>query len=77
MKPILDGEVDMAHGSRVLGDADPNTRSRELGIVFFNTLVSFITRTKVSDCSNGYRAVRTSSSPSSSCARSSSTPPSS
>jgi len=59
VKPILDGEVDMAHGSRVLGEADPNSRSRELGIVFFNKVVSFITRTKVSDCSNGYRAVRT------------------
>ncbi len=58
MKPVLDGEVDVAHGSRVLGEAEPNTRSRELGIVFFNKLVSFITRTKVTDCSNGYRAVR-------------------
>ncbi len=59
VKPIVDGEVDMAHGSRVLGEADPNSRSRELGIVFFNRIVSFITRTRVSDCSNGYRAVRT------------------
>ena len=59
VKPIVDGEVDLAHGSRVLGSADPNSRSRELGIVFFNRVVSFITRTKVSDCSNGYRAVRT------------------
>ena len=59
LKPVLDGEVDVAHGSRVLGQADRNTLSRELGIVFFNRLVSFITRTKVSDCSNGYRAVRT------------------
>jgi hypothetical protein len=59
VKPVLDGEVDVAHGSRVLGQADPNTRSREFGIVFFNKVVSFITRTKVSDCSNGYRAVRT------------------
>jgi len=59
VKPVLDGEVDLAHGSRVLGHADRNTRSRELGIVFFNRLVSFITRTKVTDCSNGYRAVRT------------------
>jgi hypothetical protein len=58
--PVLDGEVDIAHGSRVLGEAEPNTRARELGIVFFNRLVSFITRTKVSDCSNGYRAVRAS-----------------
>jgi hypothetical protein len=60
VRPVLDDEVDVAHGSRVLGQADPDSRSRELGIVFFNRVVSFITRTKVSDCSNGYRAVRTS-----------------
>jgi hypothetical protein len=59
VEPVLSGEVDMAHGSRVLGHADRNTRARELGIVFFNRLVSFITRTHVTDCSNGYRAVRT------------------
>ncbi|OJU82962.1 MAG: hypothetical protein BGO11_20540 [Solirubrobacterales bacterium 70-9] len=59
VEPVLDGEVDVAHGSRVLGYADRNTRARELGIVFFNRLVSFITRTHVTDCSNGYRAVRT------------------
>ncbi|MGA7398212.1 MAG: glycosyltransferase family 2 protein [Solirubrobacterales bacterium] len=60
VQPVLDGEVDVAHGSRVLGHAEENHFARELGIVFFNRLVSFITRTKVSDCSNGYRAVRTS-----------------
>jgi Glycosyl transferase family 2 len=59
VKPVLDGEVDVAHGSRVLGQADRNHFARELGIVFFNRLVSFITRTHVTDCSNGYRAVRT------------------
>jgi Glycosyl transferase family 2 len=59
VQPVLDGEVDVAHGSRVLGRADSNHFARELGIVFFNRLVSLITRTKVSDCSNGYRAVRT------------------
>lgn len=59
VEPVLSGEVDVAHGSRVLGHADRNSRSRELGIVFFNRLVSFITRTHVTDCSNGYRAVRT------------------
>ena len=59
VKPMLDGEVDVAHGSRVLGHADRNHFARELGIVFFNRLVSFITRTHVTDCSNGYRAVRT------------------
>ncbi len=59
VQPVLDGEVDVAHGSRVLGDADSNHFTREMGIVFFNRLVSLITRTHVTDCSNGYRAVRT------------------
>jgi glycosyltransferase involved in cell wall biosynthesis len=58
VEPVVSGDVAIAHGSRVLGEAEPNHRSRELGIVFFNRAVSFITRTKVSDCSNGYRAVR-------------------
>jgi hypothetical protein len=60
VQPVLNGEVDMAHGSRVLGHAEANHYARELGIVFFNRFVSFITRTHVTDCSNGYRAVRTS-----------------
>jgi Glycosyl transferase family 2 len=58
VQPVLDGEVDVAHGSRVLGHAEPNHFAREMGIIFFNRLVSAITRTKVTDCSNGYRAVR-------------------
>ncbi len=58
VEPVLSGEVAIAHGSRVLGQAEPSHLSRELGIVFFNRLVSLMTRTRVSDCSNGYRAVR-------------------
>ena len=58
VEPVLSGKVAVAQGSRVLGEAAPNHYARELGIVFFNRLVSLITRTKVSDCSNGYRAVR-------------------
>ena len=60
VRPVLDGEVDVAHGSRVIGHAEPNHFAREAGIVFFNRTVSLITRTRVSDCSNGYRAVRAS-----------------
>src|SRR5699024_9519639 len=36
VQPVLDGEVDVAHGSRVLGHAEKNQFARELGIVFFN-----------------------------------------
>ncbi len=58
VEPVLNGEVAVAHGSRVLGEAERNHPAREAGIVFFNKLVSLITRTHVTDCSNGYRAVR-------------------
>ena len=57
--PVLDGSVDVTHGSRILGSAEKGHPVREAGIVFFNRLVSLITRTRVTDCSNGYRAVRT------------------
>jgi len=57
---VLDGGVDLAHGSRVLGHAAPSHFSRELGIAFFNRVVSLLTRTRVTDCSNGFRAVRAS-----------------
>ena len=78
VQPVLDGEVDVAHGSRVLGHAEPNHYARELGIVFFNRLVSFITRTQgerlLERLPRGahHRCCR-----SWCCARSSSTPPSS
>jgi hypothetical protein len=58
VEPVLNGKVAVAHGSRVLGDSERGQISRELGIVFFNRVVSLITRTHVTDCSNGYRAVR-------------------
>jgi Glycosyl transferase family 2 len=59
VEPVLSGQVDLAHGSRILGHAEPGAFARELGISFFNRLVSFMTRTHVTDCSNGFRAVRT------------------
>jgi Glycosyl transferase family 2 len=60
VEPVLSGKVDVAHGSRVLGESERSNISREVGIVFFNRIVSLITRTHVTDCSNGYRAVRAS-----------------
>ena len=59
VEPVVVQGYDVAYGSRVLGHAEPNAFARELGIAFFNWLVSTITRTKVTDCSNGYRAIRT------------------
>ncbi len=55
--PVLEGRVQLAQGSRVLGHREPGVFARELGIAFFNRLVTILTRTKVTDCSNGYRGI--------------------
>ena len=59
VQPVLDGEVDVAHGSRVLGSAFKNELARELGSVVFNRLISTLAGVKMTDCSNGYRAIST------------------
>lgn len=60
VQPIIDGEADLVSGSRVLGSAEGGSRVRAVGIVFFNWLVSVLTYTRVTDCSNGFRAIRAS-----------------
>ena len=59
VKPVLEGYADLAVGSRALGAAAPNAFARELGIAVFNKLITFLMRHKITDCSNGYRAIRT------------------
>ena len=59
VEPVLSGRAQFAAGSRVLGSAEPGVFARELGIAFFNRVVRVLTRTDVSDCSNGFRAIRT------------------
>ena len=56
--PVLEQGAALAHGSRVLGRADAAALSRRLGVAFFNRLVSLLVRRPISDCSNGYRALR-------------------
>jgi hypothetical protein len=57
--PILAGEADVVHGSRVLGAADPTHPTRKLGIRLFSWLLSVLTSSRITDPSCGYRAVRT------------------
>ncbi len=56
--PVLAGEAELVNGSRTLGSGVSVHPMRDVGIVFFNRLISLLTRTHVSDCSNGYRAMR-------------------
>jgi len=58
-EPVLSGRVQFSQGSRILGHSEPGVFARELGIALFNRLVRFLTRTHVTDCSNGFRAIRT------------------
>ena len=57
--PILRGEFDMVQGSRVLGRYEKESHIRHLGVLVLSRLVSLMTGTRVTDVSNGYRAIRT------------------
>ena len=58
VRPIVAGRADAVNGSRTLGSADPNTFSRELGLRVFNRVLTTVTRTDITDCSSGYRAIK-------------------
>ncbi len=58
--PIIDGEADFVLGSRFMGFYEESGSVRHIGVVFFSRLMSLLTGVKVSDCTNGYRAIRVS-----------------
>jgi len=58
VKPILSGEADMVNGSRVLGEFERESLIRHVGVHFFSWLVTVLTGSRVTDVSNGYRAIR-------------------
>ncbi len=58
--PIIKGEADFVLGSRFMGFYEESGSVRHVGVVFFSRLISLLTGVKVSDCTNGYRAIRVS-----------------
>jgi hypothetical protein len=58
VRPIVEGEADLVNGSRVLGSYEKDGWVRAAGIFLFNKLVSLLTWTKITDCSNAFRAIR-------------------
>jgi glycosyltransferase involved in cell wall biosynthesis len=56
VEPVLTGAADMVVGSRRLGHSESTDTVRAAGVVFFARLISFLTRTTVTDPSNGFRA---------------------
>ncbi len=59
LAPILNDEADYVMGSRFLGEYADRGSARHWGIVIFSYFISLLARTRISDCTNGYRAVRT------------------
>ncbi|MBI4517920.1 MAG: glycosyltransferase family 2 protein [Deltaproteobacteria bacterium] len=59
VQPIVDGRADLVNGSRLLGRYQVERWSRATGLVLFNWLISLLTLTRITDCSSGFRAIRT------------------
>ncbi|PHQ45532.1 glycosyl transferase family 2 [Halorubrum sp. C3] len=57
--PVLDDEADYVMGSRYRGvDHSGNGVVRKSGIKFFTWLINRLTKSEITDCTNGYRAIR-------------------
>ena len=60
VEPILEDEADFVLGSRFMGFYEEAGSVRHVGVVFFSKMISILTDTKISDCTNGFRAIRVS-----------------
>ncbi|MBN1586484.1 MAG: DUF2304 family protein [Candidatus Omnitrophica bacterium] len=56
--PVLNDEADLVVGSRFLGEYEGKGSGRHAGIVFFSKVASVLTGRRVSDVTNGFRAIR-------------------
>ena len=60
LQPLVDDEADFVVASRVLGRDTTSDRFRKAGVRVFSRVVSLLGHTKLTDTSNGYRALRVS-----------------
>jgi hypothetical protein len=60
VKPIIEDRADFVLGSRFMGFYEEAGSVRHVGVVFFSKLISLLTGVKISDCTNGFRAMRVS-----------------
>ncbi len=58
VKPIVAGEADYVQGSRFIGSYDDEGGLRDGGIRIFTWLINRLSGTSITDCSNGFRAIR-------------------
>ncbi len=60
LQPLVDDEADFVVASRVLGQDTTTDRTRKAGVRVFSFVMSAMGHTKLTDTSNGYRALRVS-----------------
>jgi glycosyltransferase involved in cell wall biosynthesis len=60
LQPLVDDEADFVVASRVLGRDTTTDRFRKVGVRVFSWLMSRMGHTRLTDTSNGYRALRVS-----------------
>ena len=60
VKPIIEDRADFVLGSRFMGFYEEAGSVRHVGVVFFSKMISLLTGTRISDCTNGFRAIRVS-----------------
>ncbi len=60
LQPLVDDEADFVVASRVLGRDTTSDRFRKVGVRVFSWAMSAMGHTKLTDTSNGYRALRVS-----------------
>lgn len=58
VQPIVDNQYDFVIGSRLIGEREKDSVVRLAGIYFFNAIIRLLTTAPITDCSNGYRALR-------------------
>ena len=60
VQPVLDNEADFVMGSRFLGEYEERGGWRHSGILFFTKLINLLAGLRLTDCTNGFRAIRAS-----------------
>jgi glycosyltransferase involved in cell wall biosynthesis len=58
LQPVIDDETDFVVASRRLGTDHTTDSMRKAGVVFFSTMMNWMTGANLTDTSNGYRALR-------------------
>ena len=58
VQPVLADEADYVQGSRYLGTYDDAGGERDAGIRVFTAIINGVSGAGITDCTNGYRAIR-------------------